>query len=135
MADKDVCFVEVLLGEVSPGAYIGISRPWLDVDLKYAYGGAEFWGLGLPSAKLWHHYDATKTASDWQGMEPFSKGDTLGMLLNCGEGSLTVYKNGARLGLAVVNGLRGDLGLCWAASLGEEGDGIKLVGKPAPAQA
>ena len=134
MTDDGVFFAEVELGELSPGAYIGIARPWLDEELKYAYGSNEFWGLGMPAAKLWHHYDATKSAKDWQGMEPFTKGDTLGLLVHCGEGSLAVYKNGARLGLAVEKGLRGDLGLCWAAALGDNGDCIKLIGKPLPSQ-
>ena len=51
------------------------------------------------------------------------------MLLDCGAGSLTMYKNGQRLGVAVANGVAGDLH--WAACL-YNGDSVRLAALPAP---
>ena len=46
----------------------------------------------------------------WEGMEGCSTGDTLGMLLNLDNGTLTVYKNNRRLGV-LKDGLSGPY--CW----------------------
>ncbi|EJK71160.1 hypothetical protein THAOC_07426, partial [Thalassiosira oceanica] len=43
---------------------------------------------------------------DWDGMESCQSGDTVGMLLNLDEGSLTIYKNNRRLGV-MKDGLSG----------------------------
>ena len=51
----------------------------------------------------------------WEGMEGCSDGDTLGMLLNLNEGTLTVYKNNRRLGV-MKDGLSGSY--CWFVSPG-----------------
>ena len=42
------------------------------------------------------------------------QGDVIGLLLDCGAGTLTVKRNGELLGVAVT-GLTGEL--CWAASM------------------
>ncbi|EJK45549.1 hypothetical protein THAOC_35832, partial [Thalassiosira oceanica] len=46
----------------------------------------------------------------WEGKESCSTGDTIGMLLNLDEGTLTVYKNNRRLGV-IKDGLSGQY--CW----------------------
>ena len=53
----------------------------------------------------------------WEGMEPCQSDDTLGMLLNLDEGTLTVYKNNRRLG-AMKDGLSG--AYCWYASVSDD---------------
>ncbi|EJK77797.1 hypothetical protein THAOC_00347, partial [Thalassiosira oceanica] len=47
---------------------------------------------------------------DWEGMESCRTGDTIGMLLNLHEGTLTFYKNNRRLGV-MKDGLSGSY--CW----------------------
>jgi hypothetical protein len=47
-------------------------------------------------------------------MEGFRQGDVVGLLLDCDAGTLTVKKNGRRLGVAAT-GLTGEF--CWAAVL------------------
>ncbi|EJK77542.1 hypothetical protein THAOC_00619, partial [Thalassiosira oceanica] len=50
---------------------------------------------------------------DWEGMEDSETGDTIGMLLNLDEGTLTVFKNNRHLGVMKV-GLSGSY--CWHAT-------------------
>jgi len=50
----------------------------------------------------------------WDGMETMSSGDEVGMLLDLHEGTLSVYKNGRKLGV-MRKGLAGPF--CWVASL------------------
>jgi len=47
---------------------------------------------------------------EWVGMEDCKTGDTVGMMLNLNEGTLTVYKNSRRLGV-MKDGLSGSY--CW----------------------
>ena len=58
----------------------------------------------------------TQTSSNrqWEGMESISSGDELGMLLDLDEGTLSVYKNGRKLGV-MKRGLAGPY--CWAISM------------------
>jgi len=50
----------------------------------------------------------------WVGMERVSTGDEIGMLLDLDEGSLSVYKNGRKLGV-MQRGLAGPY--CWVVSI------------------
>ena len=101
-----MCYVEVAILELAgPGAYIGVARSWLDPNRKFAYGGEDFWGIGM-AGRLWHAYDATKTSVSMAGMQSFTQNDTIGLLIDCYKEVLTIYKNGAKLGTAVANGLR-----------------------------
>jgi hypothetical protein len=59
----------------------------------------------------------------WQGQQGFGTGDVVGLLLDCDAGTLTVKKNGVRLGVAAT-GLTGEL--CWAASMIYAGGGIAV---------
>jgi len=54
------------------------------------------------------------TDSTWEGMQPTTSGDELGLLLNLEEGTLSVYKNGRKLGV-MKRGLAGPY--CWVVSL------------------
>jgi hypothetical protein len=75
----------------------------------------------------------------WAGKPAFSEGDTLGLLLDGWGGTLTVYKNGVRLGVA-VHGLTGQvlggfkrplaaLGLCRLRAVRRS---LRLSAKPPP---
>ena len=64
---------------------------------------------GSGSGGLFHADQATH----WAGSQPFKRGDTLGLLLDGGDGTLVIYKNGGRLGVAMA-GLTGEL--YWAAA-------------------
>jgi len=50
----------------------------------------------------------------WYGSESMSSGDELGILLDLDEGSLSVYKNGRKLGV-MKRGLAGPY--CWVVSM------------------
>jgi len=50
----------------------------------------------------------------WDGMESFTYGDEIGMLLDLDDGTLSVYKNGRKLGV-MKSGLAGQY--CWVAAL------------------
>ena len=53
---------------------------------------------------------------DWEGFQPArEQGDRIGMLLDLDQGSMTVWKNGVKLGVMQSEGLRGPL--CWAVSV------------------
>ena len=54
------------------------------------------------------------SCTDWDGMESMSTGDELGMLLDLDEGTLSVYKNGRKLGI-MKRGLVGPY--CWVVGL------------------
>jgi len=56
----------------------------------------------------------THSIDDWEGMETMSSGDEVGMLLDLDEGTLSVYKNGRKLGV-MKRGLAGPY--CWAVSM------------------
>jgi hypothetical protein len=68
------------------------------------------------TGRVWHAYDQTKQSLGWKGMTDFEQGDVLGLLLECNEGTLSVFKNGVRLGVAVGSGLRVEQGAAAVAS-------------------
>jgi len=77
----------------------------VDSCTYYAYNGSCYtsdWGD-----------DGDTTDGAWDGMESMSSGDEIGMLLNLDEGTLSVYKNGRKLGI-MKGGLAGPY--CWVAS-------------------
>ena len=57
-----------------------------------------------------------------------TKGDCVGMLLDGDVGSLTVYKNGVRLGVMVASGLTAEYR--WAVSLCFKNQSVRLEAKP-----
>ncbi|EJK76476.1 hypothetical protein THAOC_01761 [Thalassiosira oceanica] len=62
----------------------------------------------------WTNWHDEIEEKDWDGMEVCQSGDTLGMLLNLDEGTLTVYKNNRRLGM-MKDELSGQY--CWYVNL------------------
>ena len=77
-----------------------------------------FCGTGRNSWTRWEDDDEEeeeeRTLIGWEGMESCETGDTIGMLLNLVEGTLTVYKNNRRLGV-MKDGLSGSY--CWYGSV------------------
>jgi hypothetical protein len=69
---------------------------------------------------------------EWEGMQAAAEiGDRVGLLLDLDRGTLTVYKNGERLGVMVSGGLLGTFS--WAVSLGyEEGHSARIEPAPLP---
>jgi len=51
----------------------------------------------------------------WEGAEPVEQGDRIGMLLDLDQGSMSVYSNGAKMGVMRGEGLSGPR--CWAVSM------------------
>ena len=79
-----------------------------------------FCGSGTMSWTDWE--DGVPHEDNWEGMETCSSGDTIGMLLNLDEGTLTVYKNNRRLGV-MKDGLSESY--CWYVSA-SAGDAITI---------
>ena len=123
------------------GSCLGIVRPMPNLDpARFAnnsfsffqrslFGGflatrTEEWGSGKVHAcdfdfysgeKSWTNWDGEERRwIEWEGMEGCEDGDTVGMLLDLDEGTLTVYKNNRRLGV-MKDGLSG--AYCWCATM------------------
>ena len=70
-----------------------------------------------------------RDSRSWEGAEGAEEGDTIGLLLDLDEGTLSVYKNGRKLGV-MASGLTGVY--CWAVSMGSEGDSIRIASVSIP---
>ena len=83
---------------------------WGDSNVHYCSTS----GRGRCIWQDWSSYDY-KQAVPWDGMEEvsFVSGDKIGMLLDLNAGTLSMYKNGRRLGTA-KDGLAGEY--CWTTS-------------------
>ena len=69
----------------------------------------EYWSYN--GSMSWTNWDNIREVDeDWEGRESCRTGDTVGMLLNLDEGTLTVYRNDRRLGV-MKDGLSGPY--CW----------------------
>ena len=119
-AASQFCFLEV-----------GVIRPGWDVEGGHAHSvgghahsvdGHCFYSLN----KGIRHPGAWK----WGGMQTAARGDRVGMLLDLDKGSMTVWKNGERLGVMQAEGLTGPL--CWAASLWGK-NAVRIESAAAPA--
>ncbi|EJK45990.1 hypothetical protein THAOC_35367 [Thalassiosira oceanica] len=131
--------------------FIGIVRPMPGLDAS-AYQGGSFgfvgrsrfypdflaqrsdnWGDGnvhaceyncLDGEMFWTKWETGHSEwEEWEGMEDCYSGDTMGMLLNLDEGTLTVYKNNRRLGV-MEDGLSGSY--CWYAGVGQDCDTVTI---------
>jgi hypothetical protein len=97
---------------------VGLARPQIEL-VTNAHQSGNFWGVGSTAGSVWH---LEGRGAAWAGQQPFGAGDVVGLLLDCDAGTLTVKKNGVRLGVALT-GLTGEF--CWAASV--YGDAIASV--------
>jgi hypothetical protein len=134
-------YVEVtLLEKGSYGAVMGVVVQGFDA----AGGGeasdsAQGWMLATYSGALYH---AGRT-SNWEGMpqvDEIKRGDVVGLLLDLGQRTLSVYINGARLGVMVAPGMKDTRSqavaplagpLRWAVEA-EFGASVRLERKPPP---
>jgi hypothetical protein len=106
--------------------YLGLARPGIDVDCVGALNTDQFWGIRSNSDNNYGegHLLHCATVHRWEGQQGFRVGDVVGLLLDCDAGTLTVKKNGKRLGVAAT-GLAGKF--CWAAALCNFGGGARRV--------
>ncbi|EJK68237.1 hypothetical protein THAOC_10603 [Thalassiosira oceanica] len=132
---------QIISGRMS---FIGIVRPMPRLDAgSYEKGSCYFignsvmysdflsqrtddWGDGNVNTCEYSSYDGKMNWTDWdeederlanwEGMESCSTGDTIGMLLNLDNGTLSVFKNSRRLGV-MKDGLSGPY--CWFAAVYE----------------
>ena len=123
-----VNYVEVEIGDPDsprhqPTVVVGVGSSGLDT--LFGVASVAFWGVYSMSGCLYH----ASAFEAWEGMQPFRQGDTLGLLLDCADRRLILYKNGVRLGVA-VSGLAGEL--CWAAAIFEDGGSVHITGKSPP---
>jgi hypothetical protein len=91
--------------------FLGLARPDIDVAQHDAHRTDQFWGIMYHEGGLSH---GGRHLIQWEGQKGFKRGDVVGLLLDCDAGTLTVKKNGARLGVAAT-GLTGEL--CWAVCM------------------
>ena len=81
-----------------------------------------------PVASFWV---STPARSAWEGNQGADEGDRIGMLLDLGQGSMTVWKNDERPGVMQAESLRPPL--WWAVVLDTTvGDNARIESPPAP---
>jgi hypothetical protein len=100
---------------------------------------AEGWLLSTGSGALWH----ARRTSKWEGMprqREIKQGDVVGLLLDCGQRTLSVHLNGARRGVMVAPGIKNIYGgavaslagpLWWAVDVGH-GASVRIERKAPP---
>ena len=103
------CFYSARDGLRYPGAKAPETCPDF-VERRDYYGGHPWPGNPLPG-------------QGWPGSQDARRGDAIGLLLDLDTGTLTVFKNGERLGV-MATGLEEEY--CWAVSLGDEGDSVRI---------
>jgi hypothetical protein len=85
--------------------FIGLVWPGIDVEKHAMALKQKFWGVYHGDGELFHA-SVLQSFSRWHGREGFGSGDVVGLLLDCDASTLTVKKNGMRLGLVAI-GLAG----------------------------
>ena len=100
---------EFAVGKVSD-VMLGLARPGVDVNEKRAWRTDEFVGISDAAGYIYTEDDF----HHWDGQKSFKQGDVVRLLLDCDAGTLSVKKNGERLGVART-GLTGEW--CWAAAM------------------
>jgi hypothetical protein len=134
-------YVEMtLLEEGSYGASMGVVGQGFDAaGGGKAWRSAEGWLLGTGSGALCH----ANKFSKWEGMPQYDEikqGDAVGLLLDLGQRTLSVYLNGAWRGVMVAPGMKNTRGealaplagpLRWAVVVGN-GASVRIERKPPP---
>ena len=146
-------YMEMTLLEHGDGAMMGVVGQGFDAAgsgaaNKSAKGwllsgaaneSAEGWLVSTSYGYLCHAYDY----SNWEGMpQPLEikQGDAVGLLLDLGQRTLSMYLNGARRGVMVAPGMKNGEGealallagpLRWAVDFGR-GDSVRIERRPAP---
>ena len=134
-------YVEMtLLEKGGLAAYMGVVGQGFDAaGGGEAWKSAEGWMLSTYSGYLYH----ARTVSKWEGMpqeEEIKQGDVVGLLLDVGQRTLSVYLNGARRGVMVAPGMKNMFGeavaplagpLRWAVDV-TGGVSVRIERRPAP---
>ena len=105
----------------------GLVRPDWDVEAE-AQGGEHADGHCFYRT---YNGERLPSDSDWVGMEGADEGDRIGLLLNLDQGSMTVWKNGVKLGVMRAEGLSGEY--CWAVLMCHRGYSVRIESAPPPA--
>ena len=135
-------YVEVTLLEQGGGAWMGVVGQGFDAaGGGMASSSAEGWVLDTDSGNLYH----ARYGSNWEGQPQqgeIKQGDVVGLLLDLGQRTLSVYLNGARRGVMVAPGMKDDAGeavaplagpLRWAVEV-VDGASVRIdATKPPPA--
>eukprot|EP01046_Picozoa_sp_COSAG06_P033486 COSAG06_NODE_3421_length_5370_cov_8.010245_2_plen_185_part_00 len=134
-------YVEMTLLEVGrAGARMGVVGQGFDAaGGGRAFHSAEGWLLWTQYGSFCH----ANRASNWEGMphcDEFKQGDAVGLLLDLGQRTLSVYLNGARRGVMVAPGMKNRDGeavaplagpLRWAVDVGF-GASVRIERTPPP---
>jgi hypothetical protein len=134
-------YVEMtLLKQRSFGAMVGVVGQGFDAaGGEMASHSAEGWVLRTYNGAL-HH---AGRSSNWEGMpqaHEMKQGDVVGLLLDLGQRTLSVYLNGARRGVMVAPGMKDRFGeavaplagpLRWAVDV-VSGASVRIERKPPP---
>eukprot|EP01046_Picozoa_sp_COSAG06_P054402 COSAG06_NODE_9681_length_1845_cov_11.059565_2_plen_127_part_01 len=94
-------YVEMTLLEEGWGAFVGVVGQGFDAaGGGWASSSAEGWVLSTDYGNLYH----ADRFSKWEGMpqpDEIKQGDVVGLLLDLGQRTLSLYLNGARRGVMV----------------------------------
>ena len=117
--------VEFELTRAAGNATIGVAQANYDPLRVYLPGeprgeAGESWGMSTRSGSL----SFRGKVNSWAGRRPAAEGDRVGMLVDLGTGSLTVFLNRVKLGTMVASGLEGPL--LWMTELSTAGDSVRI---------
>jgi hypothetical protein len=126
-------------GRYSSSALMGVVGQGFDAaGGGWASSSAEGWVLYTVSGSLYHAGNASK----WEGMpqrDEIKQGDVVGLLLDLGQRTLSVYLNGARRGVMVAPGMKNRDGEAVASLAGplrwavvDAGTSVRIERRPAP---
>lgn len=114
------------LESFDPGQPRLFPEDWYD-EYEYEWNGSIKCCLLTVGATVkkcwWHDWEEDYGVDDWEGSEGFHIGDEVGMLLDLEDGTLSVYRNGRRLGV-MKDGLSGEY--CWVSTLCHNGDSVRI---------
>ncbi|EJK51997.1 hypothetical protein THAOC_28778 [Thalassiosira oceanica] len=116
--DEDFCFVGT--PHLEPDFFAQRSDEWGSGNVHACEYSCEEGDLS------WSNWDDEKNEGvHWEGMDGCRTGDTVAMLLNLGQGTLTIYKNNRRLGV-MMDGLSGP----YCCSLGHSKPAVVCITWP-----
>ena len=118
-------FAQFMVMEGGSNMFLGVIRPGWDVE-----GGESAFNVDAHCFYRTYGGHRCPSPSNWEGrLGAIADGDCIGMLLDLDQGSMTVWKNGEKLGVMVAEGLSGTL--CWAVSLYDQGEIVRIASPPA----
>ena len=133
-------YVEMtLLEKGGYGAYMGVVGQGFDAAGGGRASSAEGWLLSTQAGNLIH----ARSANGWEGQPQYDEikpGDVVGLLLDLGQRTLSVYLNGARRGVMVAPGMKNGSGEAVASLAGPlwwvvdvyGGVSVRIVRRPPP---